>query len=115
MSGLLTYREENQQTSALVGYAIRQAGAQGYLTNAQVVAATTVQDLIDDVNSAIVSPGAEADSQRNSIARALKEGGSLGDLSDARIQPCTTVTELANLTWVSGDADASHLGTNLVP
>lgn len=115
MSGLLTYREENQQTSALVGYGIRQAGVQGYLTNAQVAAATTVQDLIDDVNNAIVSPGAEADSQRNSIARALREGGQLGDLSDARIAPCTTVTELAALTWVTDDSNTSHLGTNLVP
>lgn len=115
MSGLLTYRVENQQTSALVGYAIRQAGQQGYLTSAQVVAATTIQDLVDDVNNAIVAPGAEADSQRNSITRALYEGAQLGDLSDARIQAATSLTDLANLTWVSEDADTLHLGSNLIP
>ncbi len=114
MSGLNTYREAERQTSQLCGFGIRQAGVQGYLTDAQVVAATTVQDLIDDVNNAIVSPGAEADSQRNSITRSLSEGAQLGDLSDARIQAATTVVGLANLTWASDTPDGD-LGVNLVP
>lgn len=115
MSGLLTYRDAERQTSALCGYGVRQAGIQGYLTTAQVTAATTVQDLVDNVNNAVVSPGAEADSQRNSIVRCLKEGAALGDFSDSRIQAATTVESLAQDTWISDDLSTGHLGINLVP
>ena len=115
MSGLLTYRQAERETSALCGYGIRQAGVQGYLTTTTVTNATNAQDLIDAVNAAIVSPGAEADSQRNSIVRCIREGAALGDLSDARIQASTTVESLAQNTWVSDDPATGHLGTNLVP
>ena len=64
MAGLSTYLKSMQQQSADVGYAILQAGKQGYLTDAQVVAATTAQDLIDAVNAAVVAPGGESFSQR---------------------------------------------------
>ncbi len=117
MSGLLTYPQSNQRVSQDVGYAILQAGKQGYLTTATVTAATGADDLIADVNSAIVTAGAEADPQRNSIARALKIGQGLGDLSDARVQGATTVQTLAELTWVTNDPSylTGHLGVNLIP
>lgn len=119
MAGLSTYPASNRPTSALVGYAILQAYVQGYLTNAQVVAATTAQDLIDNVNAAVVSPGGEPFSQRNSIARAIAEGKSLGDFSDARVAAATSANDLAvTYTWVSDDPNASvtgHLGPDLLP
>ncbi len=118
MPGLSTYNSGYQVQSALVGYAILQAGKQGYLTDVQVAAATSLQDLIDDVNAAVVTAGAESYSQRNSITRALTEGGALGDLSATRIQSATSVSDLAlTYTWVSNDPAASngHLGPNLIP
>lgn len=119
MAGLATYNQANRPTSALVGYAILQAYVAGYLTNANVTSATTAQDLIDAVNAAVVSAGAQSTAQRNSITRALAEGKALGDLSDARVAAATSANDLAvTYTWVSSDANASvtgHLGTNLVP
>ena len=117
MAGLSTYNKAFQQQSADVGYAILQAGAEGYLTTALVTAATSADDLIADVNAAVVSPGGESFSQRNSIARALKVGQGLGDLSDARVQGATTVVSLAELTWVTNDPSyaTGHLGVNLLP
>jgi len=117
MSGIATYPKSNQQQSADVGYAILQAGVEGYLTTALVTAATSADDLIADVNAAVVAPGAESFSQRNSIARALAVGKALGDLSDSRVQGATTVQSLAELTWVTNDPSylTGHLGPNLLP
>lgn len=117
MSGLSSYPSSNQVQSADVGYAILQAGKQGYLTDALIASATSADDLIDDVNAAVVTPGGESFSQRNSIARALKVGQGLGDLSDSRVQGATTVQTLAELTWVTNDPSylTGHLGVNLIP
>ena len=121
MAGLSTYTNGQRQQSADVGYAIEQAGIQGYLTDTQVQNATTAQDLIDDVNAAVVGPGAESYSQRNSIARAIAIGKALGDLSDARVQAATGYNDLAlNYTWLdqdprAGTSSGGHLGVNLLP
>lgn len=118
MAGLSTYNQGMQRVSADVGYAILQAGKQGYLTDAQVQAATSAQDLIDDVNAAFVTAGGESYSQRNSIARAIQIGKNLGDLSASRVQAATSVSDLAiTYTWVSSDAASAtgHLGVNLIP
>lgn len=100
----------------MVGYSILQAFVQGYLTNAQVVAATSAQDLIDAVNAAVVSPGGESPAQRNRIVEAITTGKNLGDLSDTRVQAATSANDLAiTYTWVSNDPNASvtgHLGVN---
>ncbi len=113
MAGLSTYPSSNKTVSAQVGYAILQAGVQGYLTDTQVQNATSADDLIADVNAAVVAPGAEAPAQRLNIARALAEGKAIGDLSDARVQAATSVSDLAiTYIWVSADPAAStgHLG-----
>jgi hypothetical protein len=118
LSGLTTYNVAYQTASADVGFAILQAGKQGYLTDTLVQNATSAQDLIDDVNAAVVAPGAESFSQRNSIARAIQEGKNLGDLSDARIQAATSVSDLAQTyTWVSNYPNSANgqLGPNLLP
>lgn len=113
MSGLLTYHAENQQTSALCGYGIRQSDVQLFLSDAQVVAATTAEDLVDDVEAAQVHE--ELESQRQSIVRAIREGATLGDLSNARVAAATSVADLADKTWVSDDANLDHLGINVTP
>lgn len=118
MAGLSSYNSAFRQQSADVGFAILQAGVQGYLTNSQVVAATSGQDLIDNVNAAVVAPGGESYSQRNSIARAIQEGVNLGDLSATRVQAATSVSDLAQTyTWVSlfPASLTGQLGPNLLP
>lgn len=117
MSGLATYNTSNQTASADVGFAILQAGKQSYLTDAGVQAATSADDLIALVYAAVVPPGGESFSQRNSIARAIKEGENLGDLSPTRVQAATGVTDLAEKTWVTNfPAYATgQLGPNLLP
>lgn len=117
MAGLSTYPSSNRQVSASVGYAILQAFVGGFLTNAQVVAATGADDLIANVQAAVVSPGGEADAQRLSIVNSLKVGKALGDLSDVRVAAATSANDLAiTYTWCSDDPAASvtgHLGTNI--
>ena len=112
MPGLTTYPNSNRQVSAMVGYSILQAGVQGYLTATQIQNATSADDLIANVNAAVVTPGGESPAQRLNIARALAEGKSLGDLSDSRVQGATSVQTLAELTWVDTDPAYSngHLG-----
>lgn len=115
MSGLATYPTSERQTSALCGYAILQAGVQGYLTTAGITAATSAQDLIDLVNAAVVTPGAESPAQRLAIARAIQEGANLGDFGATRVQSATTPQSLAELTWVTDDPNyTTHLGPNLI-
>ena len=113
MSGLLTYSASNRPLSAAVGYSIRQAGSQGFLTNTQVANATTAEDLVANVEAAVVTAGAEAGAQRRNIVQAIRRGAALGDLSDARIQAATTVEELAQDTWVSDDPSTAHLGVGI--
>lgn len=113
MSGLLTYSQSNRPTSELVGLALRQSFIQLFLTNTQVAAATTAQDLIDAVNATVVGPGSEAGAQRESIVRAIREGKALGDLSDSRIQAAATVEDLVQNTWAS-ELRAGILGPTLV-
>jgi predicted RecA/RadA family phage recombinase len=118
MAGLTTYNSAYRQQSADVGFAILQAGKQSYLTDALVASATSGQDLIDDVMAAVVSPGAESFSQRNSIARAIQEGINLGDLSSSRVQAATSVSDLAQTyTWVDQFPNSANgqLGPNLLP
>lgn len=118
MAGLATYNSSMQQQSADVGFAILQAGVQGYLTNTNVTSATTAQDLIDAVNAAVVSPGAEANAQRLSITRAISIGKALGDLSDVRVAAATSISDLAQTyTWVSNYPASltGQLGPNLIP
>jgi hypothetical protein len=99
----------------MVGYAILQAGVAGYLTTAGITSATSADDLIALVNSAVVAPGAESPAQRLSIAKSIQEGKNLGDFSDSRVQGATTPQSLAELTWVTDDPAYStgHLGVNV--
>jgi len=83
------------------------------LTDAQVAAATTAEDLVSDVEGAVVDAGAEAGAQRINIINAIRRGAALGDLSDGRIQAATTVEGLVQDTWASEDPNTSHLGVGI--
>lgn len=97
-----------------VGYALRQAGVQGYLTDSDVTSATSGQDLIDDVNAAVVEAGAEAKAQRLAITRAIQEGVNLGDLSNARVAAATSLADLVDKTWCTADdPNTGHLGVGI--
>lgn len=117
MAGLTTYVNSTRQLSAQVGYAILQSKPQGYLSDTQVQNATSADDLIANVNAAVVAPGAESPAQRLNITKALAVGKQIGDLSDARVAAATSVNDLAvTYTWVSEDANASvtgHLGVGI--
>lgn len=109
MSGLATLHEDARKLSALTGYGVRQAGIDVLLTDAQVVAATTVADLIANVEAAVVHE--EFYNQKLQTIKALRVGAMQGEYSDARIQAATTVAGLALETWLSqSDADLSHIG-----
>lgn len=110
MPGLYSYGNGIRQLSASVGFALLQAGVQGYLTNTNVTSATTYQDLIDAVNAAVVGPGGEANLQRGDIVKAIERGKAIGDLSDSRVAAATSLSDLAQTyTWVS-DYPASLTG-----
>lgn len=113
ISGLTTYNASNRVLSAAVGYSLRQAKTQNFLTNQQVADATTAEDLVADVQGAVVSAGAEAGAQRINIINAIRRGAALGDLSDTRIQAATTVEDLVQDTWASEDPSTTHLGVGI--
>ncbi len=99
--------------SASVGYSLRQAGAQDFLTDQQVADATTAEDLVANVLAAVVPAGSEPGAQRINIINAIRRGAALGDLSDTRIQAATTVEGLVQDTWASEDASTAHLGVGI--
>lgn len=114
MSGLSTYPASNRVLSESVGYALRQAGVQGFLTNSDVTGATSGQDLIDIVNAKVVSAGAEANAQRINITKAIQRGVALGDLSDARVAAATSLADLVDKTWCTNDdPNTGHLGVGI--
>lgn len=106
---------EYEQLSALAGYGVRRAGVVGILTNAQVVAAATAEEL-----EAIVQAGppatvhAEYDFEAIETDRALKFGDALGDFSDARVAAATSVEDLAEKTSAADESDLNHHGPRIV-
>ena len=114
MSGLTTYNAGNRVLSEHVGWALRQAGVQGYLTDSNVTSAATGQDLIDDVNAAVVDAGAEANAQRLNITKAIQRGVDLGDLSASRVAAATSLADLVDKTWCTNDDPLTgHLGVGI--
>lgn len=107
MAGLITLHEDARKLSALTGYGVRQAGIVALLTDAQVAAATTVEDLVANVQAAIGHE--ELGNQKLQTIKALRVGAMQGEYSDARIQAATTVAGLALETWASQDGDLNHV------
>lgn len=109
-----TLHAEYEQLSTLAGYGIRRAGVVGILTNAQVIAATSAEDLEVIVEAAL--PGtvhAEYAEEQIMTDLSLKRGKAIGDFSDSRVQAATSVEDLAEKTFAA-DGDLTHQGQRIV-
>lgn len=101
--------------SQLAGYGVRRAGVIGLLTNSQVIAATSAEDL-----EVIVEAGPPAtvhdEYAFESIAvdRSLKFGDAIGDFSDSRVASATSVEDLAEKTAAADESDLAHQGPRII-
>jgi hypothetical protein len=105
---------EYEEQSAMNGYTVRRAGIDGILTNAQVIAATSAEDLEAIVEAGL--PGtihSEYEVEQINTDRALKFGDALGDFSDTRVAAATSVEDLAEKTNAADETDLGHLGPQL--
>lgn len=93
-----------QNTSLLIGLNVRRAGIRDmYLTDAQVAAAASIDDLITNIEAAVVHSQYEADKQQ--VIRALRFGKANGDFSNARVAAATSVEDLVDLTYAENAAE----------
>lgn len=97
-----------QPTSQRIGFNLRRAGVLGLYTNTQIAAATSIDDLITNINAAVVHESNVPFKQQ--AIRALRFGKANGDLSDSRVQGVATYEELADLTELANNSDNSLLG-----
>lgn len=100
--------------SDLVGYGIRRAGVDGILTNAQVLAATSADDLIVNANAMPGTVHSEYEFEAMETVKALQFGKAIGDFTNARVVAALTTAGLVNQTNAQTDADANHLGPRIV-
>lgn len=108
MAGLSTLHESEKNTSVVVGQNLRRADVINYLTDAQVVGASTAEDLVTYVQNAPVH--AEYEQDRLQVIKAIRAGAASGEFSDARIQAATSIADLVSDTWASAESDQTHLG-----
>jgi len=105
---------EYEEQSAMNGYGVRRAGVIGIITDAQVVAATSAEDLEVIVEAGL--PGtihSEYEVEQFNTDRALKFGDALGDFSDTRVAAATGYEDLAEKTEAASETDLAHHGPQL--
>lgn len=110
-----TLHHEYTALSRLGGYGVRRAGVVGILSNAQVIAATSAEDLEAIVEGDL--PGtvhSEYELIRLETDLALKRGDAIGDFTDARVAAATGVENLAEATYAGDESDLNHLGPFIV-
>lgn len=101
--------------SSIAGYGVREAGVIGALTDAQVVAATSADDLVTDLDSPPGTVHAEYDFLVLNAQRSLQLGKALGDFTDARVAAATTVEGLAEDTNAGDETGAlDHVGPTII-
>lgn len=106
---------EYDALSSLAGYGVRQAGVVGALTDAQVVAATSAEDLIADLDSVPATVHSEYEFTALNAQRALARGDAIGDFSDTRVAASTGYENLAEKTNAADEAnDLGHLGPRIL-
>jgi len=88
-------------SSKLAGHNIIKAADMGMLSSVQVAAATSVADLIADVDAAIVH--ADEEGEKKVVDDGLRLAENLGDLTDAIVQADATVQDLVDDTQADGD------------
>lgn len=86
----------------IVGENIRLAGRVGLLTDAQVVAATTVQSLKDAVDLNAGTAHSDVQGYVGRLKRAFDYGKDDGTLTDANIAAATSLENLAQLSLATG-------------
>lgn len=111
-SGLL--HAEYDELSSLAGYGVRQAGIVGTLTNAQVVAAATAEELVAILDTVPGTVHAEYEFSALNSQRSLQRGDAIGDFSDTRVAASTSVENLAEKTNAADENDLGHLGPFIV-
>lgn len=109
-----TLHAEYDALSALAGYGVRQAGVAGLITDSEVAAAASAEDLVDDLDSFPGTSHIENEFTALNAQLALKRGDALGDFSDSRIAAATTPQEVSLLTTAADEADEAHLGPRIV-
>lgn len=100
-----------QNTSLLIGLNIRRGGEYDFYDDADVAAATGIEDLITAIDAAVTHSSLDAEKEK--IKRALRFSKANGDLSDTRVQGATTIEDLVDLTYAE-NTDSRHLGPALV-
>lgn len=109
-----TQHSEYETLSALAGYGVRAAGVAGLLSDAEVAAATSAEDLVANLDSFPGTSHIENEFTSLNAQLALKRGDAIGDFSNSRIAAATTVEEVASLTFAEDEADQRHLGPRIV-
>lgn len=106
---------EYEELSAIVGYGIRRAGIVGVLTNANILSATSAEDL-EVIVEAGLPPTVHAEYEVEQIMTdlSLKRGDALGDFSNSRVAAADTIAGLVNSTNAADDPDTGHLGPQIV-
>jgi hypothetical protein len=84
--------------NATVGENLRLAGELGLLTDANVIAATSVTDLKNNIDTNAATKHADQQGFTTMLKKALDIGKDDGTLTDAAVQAATGVTNLASLT-----------------
>lgn len=100
--------------SQLAGYGVRRAGVVGILTNAQVIAATSAEDLEALALAPPAIVHAEYEVEALMTDRSLKFGDALGDFSDSRVAAATSVEDLAEKTSAVDESDLAHQGPRIL-
>ena len=96
--------------STMDGHAVRRAGTVGIITDAQVVAATSADDLSTDAQNVPNTVHQEYQQwEPQQTQQALARGEAIGDFTDARVQASTSVESLAEKTNAA-DGDLGQLG-----
>lgn len=115
MPANLLLHEDARQLSALEGGNIRRTGVEGLLTSAQVVAATTAEDLVTDIETNQASGLVHEETYQDSLQsiKAIRVGAALGDQSDAKIQAATSVPDLVANTFAADETDQTHIGPEM--
>jgi hypothetical protein len=89
---------DQEMLNRSVGENIRLAGELGMLTDANVIAATSVADLKSNIQTNALTKHADQQGYVFGLLRALDLGKDDGTLTDAAVQAATGVSNLASLT-----------------
>lgn len=100
--------------SQRAGYGVRQAGVAGLITDAQVVAAASAEELEVILDTVPGTVHAENELTALTSRRALERGDALGDFSDSRVAASTGYENLAEKTAAADENDLAHLGPRIV-